>query len=88
LGFRSHSTADFFGNGSRVPSVVASPFSSGGKAVHTYFDRVLVRKFSERNWGLNALNKRSRDNLPNPISRSQCLRTPQPASGWEPIRYV
>jgi phospholipase C len=59
---------DFFGDGPRVPLLVISPFSRGGKVVHTYYDHVSITKFIERNWGLKPLSARSRDNLPNPIA--------------------
>ena len=58
---------DFFGDGPRVPLLVISPFSHGGRVVHTYYDHVSITKFIERNWGLKPLSSRSRDNLPNPI---------------------
>jgi phospholipase C len=57
---------DFFGDGPRIPMVVVSPFSRGGKVVHSYNDHASVVKFIERNWGLKPLTQRSRDNLPNP----------------------
>ena len=57
---------DFFGDGPRIPLVVISPFSRGGKVVHSYNDHASVVKFFERNWGLAPLTHRSRDNLPNP----------------------
>ena len=44
-----------------------SPFSRGGRVVHTYYDHVSIPKFIERNWGLKPLSSRSRDNLPNPL---------------------
>ena len=59
---------DFFGDGPRIPTIVVSPFSKGGKVVHTYYDHVSVLKFIERNWGLSPLTARSRDNLPNPAT--------------------
>ena len=57
---------DFFGDGPRIPMIVISPFSRGGRVVHSYNDHASVVKFIERNWGLNPLTGRSRDNLPNP----------------------
>jgi phospholipase C len=62
---------DFFGDGPRIPTIVVSPFSKGGKVVHTYYDHVSVLKFIERNWGLSPLTARSRDNLPNPVTSSE-----------------
>ena len=48
--------------------IVVSPFSHGGKVVHSYTDHVSILKFIERNWGLAPLTARSRDNLPNPAT--------------------
>jgi phospholipase C len=59
---------DFFGDGPRVPLVVVSSYSRGGHVVHSYNDHVSILKFIERNWHLDALTVRSRDNLPNPRS--------------------
>lgn len=58
---------DFFGNGTRIPMIVVSPFSKGGHISHTYNDHVSTLKFIERNWGLTPITSRSRDNLPNPL---------------------
>jgi acid phosphatase len=60
---------DFFGDGPRIPAIVVSPFSKGGRVVHTYYDHVSILKFIERNWHLDPLTERSRDNLPNPVAR-------------------
>ncbi|MES2313620.1 MAG: alkaline phosphatase family protein [Pseudomonadota bacterium] len=61
---------DFFGDGSRIPLLVISRYSQGGRVVHTYYDHVSFDKFVEANWGLHeAISARSRDNLPNPIAR-------------------
>jgi phospholipase C len=57
---------DFFGDGTRIPLLVVSPFSAGGIVSHSYSDHVSIIKFIERNWGLKPLTSRSRDNLPNP----------------------
>jgi len=59
---------DFFGDGPRIPFLVVSQFSRGGKVNHTYTDHVSILKFIERNWGLEPLTERSRDNLPNPVA--------------------
>jgi phospholipase C len=58
---------DFFGDGPRIPFVVVSPYSRGGRVVHSYADHASVLKFIERNWDLAPLTSRSRDNLPNPV---------------------
>jgi phospholipase C len=59
---------DFFGDGPRIPLLIASPYSTGGRIVHSYNDQVSILKFIERNWGLRPLSGRGRDNLPNPIA--------------------
>ena len=59
---------DFFGDGPRIPLIVVSPFSTGGRVVHSYTDHVSIIKFIEKNWGLNPLTPRSRDNLHNPVA--------------------
>jgi phospholipase C len=38
------------------------------RSVHTYYDHVSILKFIERNWGLNPLTARSRDNFPKPTA--------------------
>jgi phospholipase C len=61
---------DFFGDGPRIPLLVLSPYSTGGKINHAYGDHVSLLKFIERNWNLQPLTRRSRDNLPNPVSNA------------------
>jgi phospholipase C len=56
---------DFFGDGPRTPLIAVSPYSKGGRVVHSYTDHVSILKFIERNWHLGRLTARSRDNLPN-----------------------
>jgi phospholipase C len=63
-------TIDFFGDGTRIPLLVVSPYSQGGRVVHTYYDHVSFDKFVEANWNLGeTISKRSRDNLNNPITK-------------------
>jgi phospholipase C len=59
---------DYFGDGTRIPLLVVSPYSTGGHIDHTYADHVSILKFIERNWYLAPVTTRSRDNFPNPIS--------------------
>ncbi len=59
---------DFFGDGTRIPLIVVSAYSKGGRIVHDYSDHVSILKFIERNWNLPPVSYRSRDNFPNPIS--------------------
>ncbi|WP_315834370.1 phospholipase C [Bradyrhizobium prioriisuperbiae] len=58
---------DFFGDGPRIPLLIVSPYSTGGKVNHGYADHASILKFIERNWKLQPLTVRSRDNFPNPI---------------------
>jgi phospholipase C len=47
-----------------------SPYSQGGRVVHTYYDHVSFDKFVEANWNLGeTISRRSRDNLKNPITK-------------------
>lgn len=59
---------DFFGDGTRIPTIVVSPFTAAGHISHTYADHVSILKFIERNWHLAPVTGRSRDNFPNPIA--------------------
>jgi phospholipase C len=59
----------FFGDGTRVPMLVISPYAKPGYISHTYTDHVSVLKFIERNWNLQPLSGRSLDRLPNPKSK-------------------
>jgi phospholipase C len=60
---------DFFGDGTRIPMIIVSPWVKSGYISHDYTDHVSVLKFIERNWKLNPVTFRSRDNFPNPIVR-------------------
>ena len=57
---------DFFGDGTRIPLIVVSPFTKPGHISHDYTDHVSILKFIERNWEVQPLTKRSRDNYPDP----------------------
>jgi phospholipase C len=59
---------DFFGDGTRIPLVIVSPYSKGGVVNHSYGDHVSLIKFIERNWSLAPITSRSRDNYPNPTT--------------------
>ena len=67
---------DFFGDGTRIPLIVVSPYSTGGRITHNYADHVSILKFIERNWNLPTVSNRSRDNFPNPIANSGNLYVP------------
>ncbi len=59
---------DYFGDGTRIPLIVVSPYTRGGRVSHEYTDHVSIVKFIERNWDLGKISRRSRDNYPNPVS--------------------
>jgi phospholipase C len=68
---------DYFGDGTRIPLIVVSPYTKKGTITHNYADHVSILKFIERNWGLNPITARSRDNYPNPIF--------EPANPYVPV---
>ena len=57
---------DYFGDGSRIPMMVVSRYTKPGYISHDYTDHVSILKFIERNWSIDPITGRSRDNLPNP----------------------
>jgi acid phosphatase len=59
---------DFFGDGTRIPLLVISPYVRPGHIDHQYNDHVSILKFIEHNWAMRPLTPRSRDNLPDPVS--------------------
>jgi len=59
---------DFFGDGTRIPMLVISPYVKPGTIDHAYCDHGSILKFIEKNWSLAPLSPRSRDNLPNPVA--------------------
>ena len=73
----------FFGDGTRVPMLVISPYTKPGAISHTYTDHVSVLKFIERNWKLPPLSGRSLDNLKDPTATAAnpYVPTNRPAIG-------
>ncbi len=67
---------DFFGDGTRISTLMVSPYSVGGHVNHTYSDHVSWLKFVEWNWHLPPVSSFSRDNLPNPITRPSNIYAP------------
>ena len=59
---------DYFGDGTRIPLMVVSPYTKAGHISHDYADHVSILKFIEANWGTETVSTRSRDNYPNPIA--------------------
>ena len=74
---------DFFGDGTRIPLIIVSKYTTGGIVSHEYGDHVSLEKFIEKNWGLPTISTRSRDNLPNPVqaATSPYVPTNSPAIG-------
>ena len=74
---------DFFGDGTRIPLLVVSPYTKPGHISHSYADHVSILKFIEHNWGLEPISVRSRDNLPNPVASEDSAYVPanRPAIG-------
>jgi phospholipase C len=59
---------DFFGDGTRIPLLIVSPYSTGGVVNHSYADHVSIVKFIERNWSLPTIGPKTRDTFPNPVA--------------------
>ena len=59
---------DFFGDGTRIPLIVVSPYTIPGYISHEYADHVSILKFIEKNWQIGPVSYRSRDNFPNPVT--------------------
>ncbi len=74
---------DFFGDGTRIPLLVVGPFLKPGHISHEYTDHVSIVKFIERNWSLEPITHRSRDNFPNPRTNTSdpYVPTNSPALG-------
>ncbi|PUE11118.1 hypothetical protein B9Z51_02000 [Limnohabitans sp. T6-5] len=73
---------DFFGDGTRIPLMVVSPWAKKGHVEHTYYDHASIHKFIQKNWSLKPLSNRTRDNLPNPIhSKDNYVPDNRPAIG-------
>jgi phospholipase C len=59
---------DFFGDGTRIPMIVVSRYSTGGHVSHGYSDHASILKFIEANWRLGPVSPTGRDALPNPLT--------------------
>jgi phospholipase C len=57
---------DYFGDGTRIPLIVVSPYVRPGHISHGYTDHISILKFIERTWRVGKIGNLSRDNLPNP----------------------
>jgi phospholipase C len=71
---------DYFGDGTRIPLLIVSPYSTGGIVNHSYTDHVSIIKFIERNWSLGKIGAATRDNFPNPtVGSNPYVPTNSPA---------
>jgi phospholipase C len=71
---------DFFGDGTRIPLLIVSQYSTGGVINHSYADHVSIVKFIERNWGLGTITSTTRDTFPNPtVGSNPYVPTNSPA---------
>ena len=74
---------DFFGDGTRIPALMISPYSQGGHVSHVYADQISFLKFVEKNWHVPPVSPTGRDNLPNPVAfgRNPYVPVNSPAIG-------
>jgi phospholipase C len=79
---------DFFGDGTRIPLMVISRYVKPATIDHTYSDHASLLKFIEWNWNLAPLSKRSRDNLPNPVSSAENPYVPSNGPAIGDLRSV
>lgn len=77
---------DFFGDGTRIPFMVVSPYVKAGSINHAYCDHASILKFIEWNWKLAPLSKRSRDNLPNPVPSTKDAYVPANGPAIDDLR--
>ena len=49
---------DYFGDGTRIPLLIVSPWTKGGHISHVYSDHASVPKFIEANWALPTITGR------------------------------
>jgi phospholipase C len=59
--------------------------ASNGYLSHNYADHVSLLKFVERNWDLEPITKRSRDNLPNPVANRETPWVPRNAPALDDL---
>ena len=73
---------DFFGDGTRIPLIVVSPYSTGGHVKHSYTDHVSILKFIEKNWGLpHDLQAQPRQSAESAAGQRQLRADQRPAIG-------
>jgi phospholipase C len=71
---------DFFGDGTRIPLLIVSPYSTGGVVNHSYADHVSIIKFIERNWSLPTIRPKTATTSPTRLwDRNPYVPTNSPA---------
>ena len=81
-GFWDHVTppvVDKWGPGTRVPTIIISPFAKRGFVDHTQYETVSILSFIEKRWGLQPLS--SRDQNANPFKNAFDFTDYSQASG-------
>ena len=73
---------DFFGDGTRIPMIVVSPYSIGGHVSHSYTDHASILKFIEANWRLAPVSPNGRDALPTPLRLTIVPMFPSTPRPW------
>ena len=76
---------DFFGDGPRMPILILSPYSTGGKVYHNYGDHVSLLKFIERNWNLQSAHEPQPRQPAQPDVREATIRMCRPTARRLPI---
>jgi phospholipase C len=71
-----------FGDGTRIPLLVVSPYTRPGHISHDYTDHVSILKFIARNWSPSRVTSRSRDNFPNPVTDAGNPYVPDERAVW------
>src|SRR5262249_26745148 len=59
---------DYFGDGTRIPMIVVSKYSTGGRISHSHNDPLSVLKFIQGNWKGAPIPKPHPRKLPNPVT--------------------
>ena len=69
---------DFFGDGTRIPLIVVSPYTKAGHISHDYADHVSILKFIEAQLGSGAGHQPQPRQLPQPDRQRRTTPTCRP----------
>ncbi len=82
---------DYFGDGTRIPLIVVSPYAKGGKINHNYADHVSILKFIEANWKVPRLATAAATTTPTRLPRQitpTCRRIVRPSTtSWACLNF-